>query len=73
MTTLHLVIYSPERGSNKGGLQEIYKKDGTWVRDFYKFMAHPSTSVITMRGDEIIMKTDHKTAYPMILSERWKK
>lgn len=65
-----------ETQANSGGLTEIYKDLGTYVKSFYSIIYNPSCVKLMMMGAKnkrIHHKILWKYATPMILSENYKK
>lgn len=70
MSMFIIMHMSPNRMSNKGGLNETYEKLGVYQRDFYTMIAHPSIGKIQ---SNLSLKRKAENAFPMIISERFKK
>ena len=64
---------SYERGSNKGGLSEMYKELGTYVRSFYAVIANPAVFKLYLRKNKFEIKKSFNSIAPKLLNERWKK
>ncbi len=76
MTYAPIRLEQKETQLNKGGLTEIYKDLGTYVKSFYSVMYAPSCVVIKEMG--VINRRLHhsinwKNCLPMILNEKVKK
>lgn len=62
--------------SMKGGISELYKKVGTYVKTFYAVMYMPSAvkvAVMTTSHARVHHKVYWENCVPQILSEKWKK
>ena len=62
--------------SSSGGITEAYKAFGTYVKSFYSVMLRPDCVKISCMGQShkrIHHEIDNKFAYPMIISDRFKK
>ena len=59
-----------------GGMSEVYKDTGTYMKTFYSVMSMPSAVKVSTMGDKH-QRIHHNVIWnncvPMILSERWKK
>lgn len=73
IATTMVQIHSPTRGTNKGGLFDLYKDGGTYVRTFFTILAYPNVAKITIKNGEFKPTFNHSAFVPLILSERWKK
>jgi len=62
--------------SMKGGISDLYKKVGTYVKTFYAVMYMPSAvkvAVMTTSHARVHHKVYWENCVPQILSEKWKK
>lgn len=64
---------APERGSNDGGLQELYDDNKQYVRDFYSVIISPSSLRIIVKRDGTSLRKSKALMWPKILSGRWRK
>lgn len=69
-TNMMISFNTPKRGTNKGGLQELYNENGLYIRSCYSLIVNPSKIRILHNG-----KTKNKlnNRLPKILNARWKK
>lgn len=61
---------------NDGGLTDIYKAFGTYVKSFYTVMFQPSSVTVSVMGDphpRLHHRIDWASTVPMILSDKYKK
>lgn len=71
-----MMIDQPETQQVEGGMTELYLGAGTYQKTWYSIIECPSFVKAGMMGDRhwrIHHQIDHKSAYPMILSSRYKK
>ena len=71
-----MMIDQPETQQVEGGMTDMYVGAGTYQKTWYSIMACPSFIKAGMMGDRyyrIHHAVDHKSAYPMIISGRYKK
>lgn len=71
-----MMIDQPETQQVEGGMTDMYVGAGTYQKTWYSIMACPSFIKAGMMGDRyyrIHHSVDHKSAYPMIISGRYKK
>lgn len=71
-----IMIDQPETQQVQGGMTDMYVGAGTYQKTWYSIMACPSFVKAGMMGDRyyrIHHQIDHKSAYPMIISGRYKK
>ena len=61
---------SPERGTNEGGLKNLYDDIGKYTRCFTTVMCCPDICVLDDRNEYMVQR---KNAFPKIMSDRWKK
>lgn len=66
----NICFYTPERGTNNGGLNESYKKTNWHFVNFHAVVCNPSVVKINKNLKNTI---DWKKSFPCIISERWKK
>ena len=63
-----------KRGSNSGGLRDLYDDSGEYIRAFYTVMCAPYCAKIKIKKNgEIIVTTLAANAFPKIISDRWRK
>lgn len=61
---------------NDGGIKDMYKRYGTYVKSFYSVILHPSGVKIHVVGDRYVRihhVVDHEHSYVKIISSRYKK
>lgn len=71
-----IMIDQPETQQVKGGMTDMYLGTGTYQKTWYTIMACPSFVKAGMMGDRhwrIHHSINHDSAYPMIISSRYKK
>ena len=71
-----MMIDQPETQQVEGGMTDIYLGAGTYQKTWYSIMCCPSFVKAGMMGDRyyrIHHQVDHKSAYPMIISSKYKK
>lgn len=76
LTFPFVMIDQPETQQVKGGMTDMYLGAGTYQKTFYSILSCPSFIKAGMMGDRhyrIHHKVDHDSAYPMIISSRYKK
>ena len=69
-------VIQKETQSNQGGLTEMYKTFGTYVKSFYSVMYNPSCVKISSMGRtdrRIHHKIKWENTIPMIIREEYKK
>lgn len=70
------MIDQPETQQVKGGMTDMYLGAGTYQKTWYTIMACPSFVKAGMMGDRhwrIHHKISHDNAYPMLISDKYKK
>ena len=70
------MIDQPETQQVKGGMTDMYLGAGTYQKSWYGVLCCPSFVKIGMMGDRhyrIHHNVDHESAYPMIISDKYKK
>lgn len=75
-TCVHANIVQPRTQKQKGGLTDVYLRDGTYVKSFFSVMSAPSCVTITAMGDKHIRmhhQVNWNNCVPKILNERYKK
>lgn len=70
ITLLAIQQNSPDRGSNDGGLKELYEKSNNYINSFYAIVCSPSNLKISKNYQ--LKKTNNKIV-PKIISGRYKK
>lgn len=79
LTETSVMLHQKETQSRGGGMTELYKDNGTYVKSFYSVMANPSSVTIKDMGNtdrRIHHSIDGRYTYPKILNERlckWRK
>ena len=70
------MLNQAETQRNRGGLTDMYRQFGTYVKSFYTVLDCPSCVKITMMGvnhKRLHHHTTWKLAVPRILNEKWRK
>lgn len=76
LTFYPFMLHQPPTQNVDGGLTDIYKKYGTYVKSFYSVMLSPSSVVIKLMGQKaprLHHKIDYKKTVPCIISEDFKR
>lgn len=76
LTISNIAVIQRETQSNDGGLTDMYKAFGTYVKSFYTIMYLPSAVFIEMMGTEhkrLHHQIKYDFAVPAIISEEWQK
>ena len=76
LTTVDTCMTQPLTQQNTGGITAAYKGYGTYVKSFYSVMLRPDAVKIAMMGRNdarIHHKIDTLKAYPMIISDKYRK
>ena len=77
MTIVKVALQQKQTQTNAGGMTEMYRDSGTYVKTFYSVMYQPSSvKVYFLPGstyDRIHHKVTWKNTVPVILSEEYKK
>jgi len=76
MTTSRLRLEQLQTQSNKGGMTDIYKLNGTYTKSFYSVMMHPSGVTIRLMGGTHLRLHHHVDwtyTSPKILDDCWRK
>ena len=77
ITVMKVALQQKQTQANAGGLTDIYKAFGTYVKSFYSVMCHPSSvKVYYLSGskyDRIHHRVTWRNTVPVILSEEYKK
>lgn len=71
-----MMIDQPETQQVEGGMTDMYLGAGTYQKSFYSVLSCPSFIKVGMMGDRhyrMHHQVDHDSAYPMIISGRYKK
>ena len=71
-----IMIDQPETQQVEGGMTDMYLGAGTYQKTWYSIMCCPSFVKAGMMGDRyyrIHHSVDHESAYPMIISSRYRK
>ena len=55
------------------GMHDLYENTTDFQRAFYNVIACPWTCVVTTYKDHYVVRTDKKTAYPKIISEKYRR
>lgn len=64
---------SPERGTNEGGLQNLYNENNEYIRAFYSMICSPDNLKIKYNGKIILQRRGKDYMHPQILNEVYKK
>ena len=64
---------SPERGTNLGGLNEMYKSMNSYTINFYSIISRPDCIKLALKNDEYKLIKKWEYAVPKILNERYKR
>ena len=76
LTPMQFMIVQKQTQANSGGMAELYKDHGVYLKSFYSVMIEPSCVKVSAMGDghlRIHHNVIDNYAYPKILSERLKK
>ena len=76
LTFYPFMLHQPPTQNVDGGLSDLYKKYGTYVKSFYSVMLSPSSVVIKLMGHtspRLHHKIDYKKTMPCIIDEKYKK
>lgn len=76
LTFYPFMLHQPPTQNVDGGLSDVYKQYGTYVKSFYSVMLSPSSVVIKLMGHKsprLHHKIDYKKTVPCIISEEYKK
>lgn len=76
LTIPNIVLHQKTTQKNKGGMTEMYKESGTYVKSFYTVMYNPSSVKIGMMGarfKRLHHQIDWNCTVPKIINERFKK
>ena len=76
LTLADVMINQPETQIAAGGMTDMYKGNGTYMKSFYTVLCCPSFAKVAMMGDHfyrIHHKINWETAVPKIISGRYKK
>lgn len=76
MTIPNLRLEQKQTQSNAGGMTDLYKAAGTYVKSFYTIMAQPSSTKIKMMGyvsPRLHHNVNWETTVPKILPQKIKK
>lgn len=76
LTISNIAVIQKETQSNEGGLTDMYKAFGTYVKSFYTVMYLPSATFIEMMGTahkRLHHQIKYDNAIPCILSEQWRR
>ena len=71
-----VMVDQPETQQVEGGMTDMYLGSGTYQKSFYTVLQCPSFVKVGMMGDRhyrMHHQIDHTCAYPMIISDRYKK
>ena len=75
-TVTNVDVQQVQTQNNPGGLTDIYKQDGTYVKSFYSVMCRPDCVKVAEMGSSH-MRMHHnvewKYCVPKIINEKWKK
>ena len=73
ISTMLVSNYSPKLASNAGGMNNLYKSNGSYVAGFYSVMAYPSVIRLVEEKGEFKLRIKGSAFCPMIIGERWRK
>ena len=73
LEVMGIVKNAPLRGTNDGGLHELYVDNEQYIRDFYSLIVHPSGLKITIGDRRGPLRKASALCYPKIISGRWRK
>ena len=73
ISTMLVSIQSPKLASNAGGMNSLYKDDGSYAAGFYSVMAYPSVIGLVEEKGEFKLRIKGSAFCPMIIGERWRK
>ena len=80
LTITDIAITQPQTQAEKGGMTDLYKQNGTYVKSFYSVIGAPScVRVENMGGNgsntkrRIHHRIEKKYAYPLIINEKWRR
>lgn len=76
LTYNRFMLHQPPTQVNEGGLSDLYKSFGTYVKSFYSVMLCPSGVKVAMMGvknPRIHHVIDYNATVPHIIREKWKK
>ena len=76
LTLTTVALQQKQTQANAGGLTDIYKAFGTYVKSFYSVMYHPSSvkvAVLQSKFSRIHHRVKWKNSVPAILPEEYKK
>lgn len=75
-TVTNVSVNQTQTQDNPGGLTDIYKQDGTFIKSFYSVMCRPDCVKVAAMGDRY-MRMHHNVEWdycvPKILNEKWRK
>ena len=75
-TVTNVDVVQTQTQDNPGGLTDIYKQDGTFIKSFYSVMCRPDCVKVAAMGDHY-MRIHHNVEWdycvPKILNEKWRK
>lgn len=75
-TVTNISVNQIQTQDNPGGLTDIYKQDGTFVKSFYSVMCRPDCVKVATMGDHY-MRMHHNVEWdycvPKIINEKWRK
>lgn len=76
LTTMQMFLIQAETQSNSGGMTDIYKDNGTYVKSFYTVIAHPSSVVVSgmkSRNTRLHHQINWNKTVPKIISQTHKR
>lgn len=75
-TVTNVSVNQIQTQDNPGGLTDIYKQDGTFIKSFYSVMCRPDCVKVAAMGDHY-MRMHHNVEWdycvPKIINEKWRK
>lgn len=75
-TVTNVDVVQTQTQANPGGLTDIYKQDGTFIKSFYSVMCRPDCVKVAAMGDHYMRmhhNVDWSSCVPKIINEKWKK
>ena len=77
MTIVKVALQQKQTQTNAGGMTELYRDSGTYVKTFYSVMYQPSSVKVYFLPGSVVDRIHHKVTWkhtvPVILSEDHKK
>lgn len=70
---LAIAFTTAQRGTNAGGLQDLYDENGTYAMNAYSLMIAPHCTKLIMKNDRIVTRTNWNNHHPFIINKKYKK